>query len=72
MYLEEQLCKLLCLIIRFYNTSEEGEGKEEVVLRAFGLLFGGLFLYNKRRELFVPERWKMLQLKSFFPPTKNS
>lgn len=70
-YLEEQLCKLLCLIIRFYNTSEEGEGKEEVVLRAFGLLLGGLFLYNKRRELFVPERWKMLQLKSFFPPPKT-
>lgn len=38
MHLEEQLCKLLCLIIRFYNTSEEGKGRGGVVLPPYGSL----------------------------------
>lgn len=68
-YLEGKLCKLLCLIIRFYNTSEEGEGREKVMLRAWRFILGDRFY--SIRGLLVPRRWKTLQLKFFFP-AKNS
>lgn len=52
MYLEEQLHKLLCLIIRFYSTSEEGEERDEVVV---SFILGDCF-YTIREEGYLYER----------------
>lgn len=74
MYLEEQLHKLLCLIIRFYSTSEEGEGRKEVVVSfilrdCFYTITEEGYLYQRGRKGFS---WNAFSLPKTLSSEKGS